>query len=391
MNHKIIKVFSIVVIAFLLTVSLASVAIAQEGEQHGKGKGQQKRAQNMARAAQKNWFGQFTMENGTVEGRFVNFNYDNTTGMIENYQIYNGDSYVTVFDELTVGNFEHTDTSINGAVFMMNGTHVKIMIHNNPRAIMQIVNPYDDTQLLINYTVNENVEVTEGLKETGVKYQLTAEGLNGVINTPLNTTLEENIIIVDGEGWNENSHSMFMSKPSFTKVPKRHQNQVQNAVMNGTIGAEIEVVGKGEGNVSHEVKYRQNLETRAQKMEDKKLRIRVQSEDPNGTSLMLRIEKGSLNLEKNNIQLKIDGDKAEKASFEKVLEGGEHAKYNVQEQENGMLEIAVNVPHFSEHEITVESASDVESASETPGYTLPILLTAVVGVAVIWGIRKKRN
>lgn len=386
-----IKVFSIVAVVFLLTVTLASVALAQQGEQ-GKDKGMQERAQNMARAANKNWFGQFTMENSTVEGRFVRFAYNNTNGTMSNFQVYNGESYITVFDQVTLENFEHTNTSINGAVFMMNGTNVKIMIHNNPRAIMQIVNPYDDTPLKINYTVNEDISVNEGIDVIGdgnhpsaYAYRLTAEGFNGVINTPLNTTLEENVITVDGEGWNETSHSMFMSKPSFTEVPKRHQNQVQNAVMNGTIGSEMEVVGKGEGHVSHEVRYRQNLQVQVQKMEEKKMRVRVQSEDPNGTCVMLRVEKQSLNLEENKIQLKLDGEKVEKTSLQKVLEGGEQAQYSVQEQENGMMEIAVNVPHFSEHEITVESAS------ETPGYTLPLLLTAVGVVGVIWAVRKKRN
>ncbi len=394
MNHKIVKILAVVAITFLLTISLTSVVLAQQehGDQNGKGNQQQERAQNMARAANKNWFGEFTMENGTVEGRFVRFDFDNTTGTIHDYEVFTGESYVTVFDEVTLGNFIHTETSINGAVFMMNGTHVKIMIHNNPRSIMQIVNPYDDTSLRINYTVNEDIEVHEGIDVIGdgshrssFAYQLIGDELNGMINTPLNATLEDNVITVDGEGWDNTVHSMFMSKPSYIDVPKRHQNKVQNAVMNRTIGAEMEVVGKGEGHVSHEVQYRQNLEMKLQKMEEKKLKVRVQSEDPNGTCVMLRVEKEALNLEKKNIQLRIDGDKAEKTSFEKVLQGGEQAKYSVQEQENGMLEIAVNVPHFSEHEITVEGESS------TPGYTLPMLLIAVGGVAVIWTLRKSRN
>ncbi len=387
MDNKMIKVLSIVAVTFLLIVSLASVALAQQGnaDQQGKGKGQQERAQNMAKAAERNWFGQFTLKNGTVEGRFVKFDYDNGTGTISNYQIYAGESYITVFDQVTLEDFEHTETSINGAVFMMNGTHVKIMIHNNPRAIMQVVNPYDDTSIGVNYTVNENVEISEENRSIAIKYKLTAEGLNGVINTPLNTTLEENVITVDGESWNETSHSMFMSKPVYTGIPQKHQNQVQNAVMNKTIGAEMEVVGKGEGHVSHEVKYRQNLQMQLQKMEEKKLRVRVQSEDPNGTCVMLRVEKQSLNLDKNQVKLKLDGEKVKETSLEKVLQGGDQARYSVQEQENGMLEIAVNVPHFSEHEITVEGESS------TPGYTLPLLMAAVIGVAGLWTIKRRKQ
>ena len=394
MNNRLVKILSVVAIAFLLTVSLTSVALAQQGDgnQQGKGDRQQERTQNMERAANKNWFGQFTMENGTVEGRFVKFEYNDTDGNISNFQVYTGDSFITIFDEVTVENFVHDGTNISGAVFSMNGTHVKIMIHNNPRAIIQIVNPYDNTPLKINYTVNENIEVNEGIDIIGegdhrsaFAYQLIGESFNGVINTPLNTTLNDNVITVDGEGWNETSHSMFMSKPSFTDVPKAHQNKVQNSVMNGSVGAEMEIVGKGEGHVSHQVHYRQNLEMKVMNMEEKKLKVRVQSEEPNGTCVMLRVEKQSLNLEQNKIQLKLDGEKVEKTSFEKVLQGGEQAKYSVQEQEDGMLEIAVNVPHFSEHEITVEGESNV------PGYTLPLLLTAVGSVAVVWAIKKRRN
>ncbi|MFP4051223.1 MAG: hypothetical protein ACLFVB_05735 [Thermoplasmata archaeon] len=387
MNNRMIKVFSIVAIAFLLTVSLASVALANQAEeaQQGKSKAQQERAQNMARAAEKNWFGQFTMEDGTVDGRFVKFDFNETTGTISDYKVFIGETYVNVFDEVKINNFEPIETSIQGAVFMMNGTHAKLMIHNNPRAIMQIVNPYDDTPLLVNYTVDENVDINEEIQPSAVKYRLTSDDLNGVINTPLNTTVEDDIITVNGEGWNETSHTMFMTKPSYTKEPKQHQNEFEEAVMNSKIGTEMEVVGKGEGHVSHEVRYRQNLQVQLQKMEEKKMRVRVQSEDPNGTCVMLRVEKQSLNVEENNIQVRLDGEKMKETSFQKVIEGGEQAKYSVQEQENGMLEIAVNVPHFSEHEITVESAS------ETPGYTLPLLLTAVGVIGVIWAVRKKRK
>ncbi|MFW6196499.1 MAG: hypothetical protein ACOC5D_04100 [Thermoplasmatota archaeon] len=387
MNNRMIKVFSIVAIIFLLTVSLASVALANQAEeaQQGKSKAQQERAQNMARAAEKNWFGQFTMEDGTVDGRFVKFDYNETTGTISDYKVFTGETYVNVFDEVKINNFEPIKTSIQGAVFMMNGTHAKLMIHNNPRAIMQIVNPYDDTPLLVNYTVDENVDINEEIQPSAVKYSLTSDDLNGVINTPLNTTVEDDIITVNGEGWNETSHTMFMSKPSYTKEPKQHQNEFEEAVMNSKIGTEMEVVGKGEGHVSHEVRYRQNLQVQVQNMEEKKMRVRVQSEDPNGTCVMLRVEKQSLDIEENKLQMRLDGEKMKETSFQKVLEGGEQAKYSIQEQENGMLEIAVNVPHFSEHEITVESAS------ETPGYTLPLLLTAVGVVGVIWAVRKKRN
>ena len=394
MNNRLVKILSVVVIAFLLTISLTSVALAQQGNgnQQGKGDNQQERAQNMARAANKNWFGEFTMENGTVDGQFVRFNFDNTTGTISDYEVYTGESYVTVFDQITIENFIHDGTNISGAIFSMMGTHVKIMIHNNPRSIMQIVNPYDDTPLKINYTVNEDIEVHEGIDVIGdgshrssFTYRLIGDDFSGVINTPLNATLEDNVITVDGEGWNETSHSMFMNKPRFIDVPKTHQNRVQNAVMNRTVGAEIEVVGKGNGHVSHEVQYRQNLEMQVMNMEEKKLRVRVQSEDPNGTCVMLRVEKQSLNLDKNQVQLKLDGEKVKETSLEKVLQSGDQARYSVQEQEDGMLEIAVNVPHFSEHEITVES----ESA--TPGYTLPMLLTAVGGIAIIWTIRKRYN
>lgn len=387
MNNRMIKVFSIVAIIFLLTVSLASVALANQAEeaQQGKSKAQQEIAQNMARAAEKNWFGQFTMEDGTVDGRFVKFDYNETTGTISDYKVFIGETYVNVFDEVKINNFDSIETSIQGAVFMMNGTHAKLMIHNNPRALMQIVNPYDDTPLLINYTVDENVDINEEIQPTAVKYSLSSDDLNGVINTPLNTTVEDDIITVNGEGWNETSHTMFMSKPSYTKEPKRHQDEFEETVMNSKIGTEMEVVGKGEGHVSHEVRYRQNLQVQVQNMEEKKMRVRVQSEDPNGTCVMLRVEKQSLDIEENKLQMRLDGEKMKETSFQKVLEGGEQAKYSIQEQEDGMLEIAVNVPHFSEREITVESAS------ETPGYTLPILLTAVGVVGVIWAVRKKRN
>jgi len=100
---------------------------------------------------------------------------------------------------------------------------------------------------------------------------------------------------------------------------------------------------------------------------------------------MLRIEKQSLDLEIDQIRLEVDGEKAEKTSLEEVLETGEDVKYNIQEREDGILEIIVNMPYFSEREITIEAESRLSR------YTLPILIIIVLAmILVILSIKRRK-
>jgi len=378
-----IKYLSILMVGLFVLVPVASAV--------GQGPGANQKpgfVQNMERAEEKNCFGQFKDENGSVEGRFVKFNYDAEAGMISDYQVYDGTSYISVFEHVEIHNFTLDEVQQHGAVFWMNGTHSRMMVHNNPTSIIQITNPYDDEPLNISYTVTDQITISEG--DTGAARTYTLEAKSGdfvgYINTPLNTTLEGSVINVEGDDSMENSgHSLFITKPGYTGQREVVKEQLQQAIKERKIGGEVEVIGDGENHVSHKVQYRQNLEMHVSSMEKNKMRIRVQSEDPNGTCVTIRVNEEAMKMTKEQVRVKMDGEKVQKADLDEVLKGGDEAKYNVQKRENGVLEITTNIPSFSEHEISIVKAED-----EAPGFVVPITLGVLLVTAIVWTVKKKK-
>lgn len=382
--NKWIKYLSVLMVGLFVLVPVAS-AIGQSGPGSDQKPGF---VQNMERAEEKNCFGQFTDENGSVDGRFVNFEYDADAGMITDYKVYDGTSYVDVFDSVEIHNFTLKDAQQHGAVFWMNGTHSKLIVHNNPTAIMQMVNPYDDEPINISYTVSDDIVISEGDTGAARAYELesSTSDLVGYINTPLNATLEGNVITVEGESTMENtSHSMFMTTPGYTGQKEGRQEQMEEAIQNRKLGGEVEVIGDGENHVSHKVQYRQNLDIQVNAMEENRLRIGVQSEEPNGTSVTVRMNKEAMDMKKSQVGVEIDDKRAQKADLEDVLQGGEEAKYNVEERSNGILEITTNIPSFSEHEISI-----VKTVEETPGFVVPITLGVLAVSAIVWTVKNKK-
>ncbi len=376
------KRFTILAVVILLITSLA----ISSGAQHHSDT-RERKMQNMSRAEEKNCFGTFSAEDGTVEGRFVSFDHDDENGTISDFEIYTGESYVKVFDRVMIQDFNHIETNISGAVFTMNGSDSRIMIHNNPRTIMQVNNPYTDTPFMIDYEVSDEIDIEETgeTRPYSIKYRLSDDRFEGVINTPLNTTLDNDTITVDGENHSETAHSLFMNKPTYTGEESARQEQLRNGIAEEIIGAEIDIIGRGAAHVSHQVRYRENVHLQIISMEQERLRIRVQSEDPQGTSLMIRIEKDSLELEADQIRLELDGEEGERGSLQEVLEAEDDLRYEVQERDDGILEIVVNVPSFSEREIVIEGETRL------PGFTLPILLLVFAVTTIVWSFKKNRK
>ncbi len=383
--RKWMKYISVLMVGLFVLVPVAS-AVGQIGQ--GPGSGKPGFVENMERAEEKNCFGQFTEDNGSVDGRFVRFEYDAEAGMITDYEVYDGTSYIEVFTSVTIDNFTLEDVQQHGAVFWMNGTHHKLIVHNNPTAIMQLVNPYDDEPLSISYSVSEDMTITEGDTGAARAYTLEAKSSDfvGYINTPLNATLEDSVITVEGDSSMENtSHSMFMTTPGYTGQNEVVKEQVQEAIKERKIGGEIDVIGDGENHVSHKVQYRPNLDIQVKAMEKNRMRIRVQSEDPNGTALTIRVNKEAMDMNKNQVRVELDGERAKIADLDEVLKGGDEAKYNVEERNNGILEITTNIPSFSEHEISIVKAED-----EAPGFLVPVTLGVLAVTAIVWTVKKKK-
>ncbi len=388
MNMKRLLTYAAIAVMFLLILTPIAGAMAgnaedvKQGQGNKDGKDGQERAQNMRRAAEKNCFGQFTEDNGTIDGRFVQFDYNETTGVITDYKIYSGSSYLKIFDMIQVENLSNIETHLSGAVFWLNGSNAKIILHNNPTAVMQVVNPYGDEPFTVIYDVADSIEITEDQESNARRYTLTMNDFEVYINTPNDSSMIDDEIKVHSNG---TGHSLFMTIPGYGNQSKEHQRKVADGAMNGKIGGEMEIVGSGENAVSHKVAYRQNLNMQVKSMEKNRMRLRVESQEHNGTRMMVRFEKEALNLEQNKVQVKLDGEKMEKATFEKVMEGGEKAKYSVQEGENGIVEVCMNVPSFSEHEITIQKAE-----KETPGFITPVLLTTSAIAVGIYAVKKRK-
>lgn len=332
---------------------------------------------------QRKIFGPLNYANGSIEGYFIAFEFNESDGTITNYSVRNGiSSMLQVFDEVNIQNFSSGNVKVVGSIFMANDELHRIIAHNNPTAMLHI---------LVNGSGNISMALAKDLDVEQVNcddscldatYKISTESFSAIIGVA-NGTVElaeiNNATHMMISGFD--MHVFFRMRPYFQQTGLALHEKIMNAIMHGRISAEMRVMMHNGDAVYDAQVYDHRYTMRLVSAEENRLRIQVSSENHEGRLFLFAIDNETATTT-NQIRVTLDNNEMTRAGnlddiLDKTGSADSDASYYHLEAD-GVQYLLVYVPHFSEHTIDI---------AFLPSAPIPYawIVAGLVGVGIVIG------
>ncbi|MEM3341096.1 MAG: hypothetical protein QW728_00220, partial [Thermoplasmata archaeon] len=151
----------------------------------------------------------------------------------------------------------------------------------------------------------------------------------------------------------------------------------------GAVGGEMDVVVENTTHASSSEGYAHHVNMQVMNAGKGSLKIRVSAEFKEGKIFRIGLDKTSGDTDSGkNLKLKLDGQEIKQVSLSEMAQyrnqNRTEACYCIEENANG-YDVFAYIPHFSDHDITIEKLAE-ETGSSLPGFAA---LPAVIVVAVL--------
>jgi len=370
--------------------------------------------------------GMYFMHQGRFAyGNYTTFSFDPDAGEISNFAL-SGDQ---IFNSVTVSDFAYKDEYLAGSASIYYGEDSRILLHDNPMGIMQIMafanktvvfNLSEDVEASVNTELSEDlgdaiiVNITKNNFEGSLivfkNYLATVtddeplEGLDvKVSGDKITVTLVNNSVVMFRAspmdpalmqtGYIYGSHAAYMNR------------MLNREIARGMVGAEIAL--RAAGNNSSSVNYTP-MGMQIRERDRDRVVLAVESNLSDGKVITVNLDNETINLSNpDRLRLRIDGNSIEKAeNIDDLFAGGNRPLcYLLQENETATM--VVYIPEFSEHEIVIdlepeaeeeeigeeaEEGAGEEEAAETESKATPAFEFGL-GVAVLasaYGLRRRK-
>lgn len=363
---------------------------------------------------------------GMVNGRFVSFNMNTTTGVISHYTDVAHNA--TVFTSIqatgngTIGynnpnpSFFSGQPVVAGGVFYSANSTVVYQMHDNP-AMVQNVYLSNGT---LSYTVAPGLNMSvyrpqvkdvehENLNSTALNYTGVSLGSQYDVHASSSIVLIHNStfrssLFVHGADVSVNNttrtisinttgvaHVTFVAPPGLQELEHPVASAVQYAINHGRLAALVVLGSAGNYSSNLSVSYNSTMQVNVQNVSNGSITVKVGSSNHEGTNFAIFVPNNVIS-NNSQITLKFDGQSISlSGSMNSVVNATSttHASFYYVNASGGTL-VIVHVPHFSQHTITLSSASAGTGTSGTPGLPqntgLYLALGAFVAIAAVAGI-----
>jgi len=349
----------------------------------------QERIQELSAVALRHgMFGPFNDTDGAVDGYFVQFSYDKESGVITNYAVRTGETYLNLFQSVVVDQFAPKNMKVTGSVFKQWNDTLGMIAHNNPTAMLHIGS---NVSYIVSFLLDENIAVSEMEVEGELDavISVTNDQISGLIGVSNGTVATEerpegtyvNVTVNEGQVF-------FRMRPYFAGVGAHFENQVMTAIANGKITNEMAIIVHNGDAISVCSDYDHRYTMKLHGVDGNRIMIQVSSEMTEGKVMMLRFDPQTIDASKG-VKVTIDGQAVAEGDLESVLgaSGAEmsSAKY-LMVDEGDYYSLLVYIPHFSTHLLEVEGTA----ASDIPLSLIGIgaIAIAVIAIAAI-GISRR--
>ncbi len=365
----------------------------------------------------------FTYNNttGMVNGRFVSFNVNPTSGVIS--QFTDVQSNATIFTSIqasgngTIGAdspssaFAAMQPIVAGNVFFFGNNTVVYQMHNNPSIVQ---NTYLSNGTLT-YNVNSGLNISvfnppkedvgsEHLNASTVNY--TGVNLGDQFDIPASSTIVfihnstfKGSLFVHGATVSVNNatgvvtittngtaHVTFVAPPGLQHLEPTVRESIQYAIDHGKLAALVVLGSAGNSSSNLSVSYNSSMQINVQNVSTGSITVKVGSLNHEGTNFAIFVPN---NVIQNNSKITLKFD-SQVITLSKNMNNVVNATSTTQAtfyyvQVSGGTLVVIHVPHFSQHTIQI-STSSATTGTGLPGLSGQTGLYAALGVLVVIGV-----
>jgi hypothetical protein len=393
-----------------------------EDGNNGNGNGHE----GMDEGYRKKLFGHFNLTNEVVDGKFIAFGFDESSGNVSNYALKNDSGEVTIFDSIQILGFEPSSVTRHGAVMLVQNSSVQAIIHDNPTGMYHVVS--NETNTTVSFLLASGLNVlplssdveeeyerersdvesqdvdNESLenpiffedmeRDLSIAVAIFGNGAYGVIAT------DGGKITIDGtqDGTYVNvtisyDHVMFRSKPVFSH---HHMNDdaILEAISEGRIAGELSLVLRNGATSYDTMEYRDQFRIYLLNAEQDHIHLQVEDQDHLGKVVILNVDEGTFDSQRGELRLELDDVSVRSTTnpLEVLYADGSEpsdAVYCVIESD-GVSQFLIYVPSFSVHQLTLSSLGATDALVSVMGLVAIIGALTLVVIAGYLMLGRKR-
>ena len=352
--------------------------------------------QMMGESARLGLFGGFNQNGSILEGRFLSFMLNESSGTLANYTVATTDGDVVLFDAIGLKDFVPENISLMGSLFVERDSNVSIVVHDNPVALIHMASnrSFESVNFSLGSGISAVVLPKSGNDSNDSFALVSGAGVQGIL-TAKNGTLS---IESDGLGnftiTANASDVMLRMKPAFAKGHMALVGAVQDAIIDGRIAGELSLTFRNGSAMYDLMQYRTGFEVEVQQANQNHVRLAVSSSEHAGKVTIINLDQGTFDTQTgNDMMVTLDGNGVRQTQnpLEVLSASGSlnsDAVYCIESSDNGS-QILVYIPSFSTHVLDLSSVSPLASILSLTGLLAVLGAMVAVGAAAFILLRRK--
>jgi hypothetical protein len=325
--------------------------------------------------------GKVSYSNGSVNGTFVSFTYDNETGVIGSFNLKTGSGPVEVFTSISISGLVAGNVISHGSLLVITGTDLQVIVHDNPTGMIHVITNSSIPE--ITYRLSSDFIVTAVQNEfsncsLNSKAMLSDGNISGVVASGAGALTYGN----DSGAWikitDETEMAMARFAPAFNNNSNKHDDQILDAIKDNRLGAEMSLVCGDKGVSFDATEYHPDITMNIIDGRKGFVQLEISSSVHQGRAVLISLDQQSMI---GDMRVLIDGNAVRQAnnSAEVLYADGDRASdacYFITKEGN-TSSVTLYVPSFSTHSIVIESSLP------TPDITTPVGAAVVAGAAAL--------
>lgn len=345
-------------------------------------------------------FAPFYYSNGAVDGHFIDFLYDDTTGTVMNYTVHTENGTLRIFSKIAIDGFDPDTPFIRGAVLHADNGSVQVIVHDNPTGMYHVVS--NNTPVSISFQLADGVRIAQIIEchETNVfagrkAVLISAGSVEGVLiidggtidnsmvedGTPSNLTVTGNVIIFRLMGSIYGRNQIF-------------EEALLYAVTQNRIGGEISLIAS-DGSAMYDImEYHHRFRITVMSAVRNSVMLQVSSEDHEGKVVVVNFDRETMDAGENSIKVNIDGNEVREVSdicgvLFATGSNATDAVFSVM-SDGDICHLMIYIPAFSTHVIKIQSISILDMILAPEGLSALFIGLLIVSISAVVLFKKRK-
>ncbi|MBI0584074.1 MAG: hypothetical protein ISF22_07590 [Methanomassiliicoccus sp.] len=247
----------------------------------------------LQRAEDLEMLGAFSQSGSVISGKFVAFNYEQGSGSITSYKVYNNQSQATVFEAMRVSSLAGANGTLDLSMFSASSPSVQLMVHNIPWGTIHLA-AANETTVTIGLAHGANVMAINhsdvwGTDRTAVNITFSdVAGTLAVIHGSIDISPDQGNLTVN---ISKGGQLFFRAFADYTRISHGGQWLTMDYLIRGAISSELWALASNTSAVYDLVQFHPgSLSLASDKVNISDLEVGVQAH----SILLVHLDQGSI-------------------------------------------------------------------------------------------------